>query len=180
MKCPHAARGHVVSRRAWRRAFTMVEATLSVILVATMFVAAVRAVSVSGAVQSMTGERSRGVALASALLQEILEQPYSASAGPATLEIMLGGLAGASGDREAFDEVSDYHNYSDAPPINRDGSAIPGAAGFRRSVVVRQVRPDSLTTPSGTDMGAKLITVTVTRSGRVLARLDAVRTNVPE
>jgi hypothetical protein len=160
----------------------MVEATVSIVLVATMFVAAVRTVSVTGTVRSMTAERVRGVELASALLQEILEQPYTAPAQPLTLETLLGGVAArsTSGDRAAFDDVSDYHNYVDAPPVNRDGSATPGAPGYRRSVLVRQVKPDSFTTTSATDTGVKLVTVTVTRGGRVVARLSAVRVNLQE
>jgi hypothetical protein len=172
---------------------TLVEAAISVVLVSTVFVASLQAMSLSGTIRFRAVERARAQALGAALLDEILQQSYappssssSSGGGISILGIItIGGNGGGSGGtssgpgRTGFDDVDDYHNYSDAPPTNRDGTRILGAAVYARRVRIQQVEPLDLSRPATSDTGIKLITVTVTRNGRTLATRTAIRGNVP-
>lgn len=168
--------------RGARRGFSLVEATICTVLVAILFGAAVQAVGLSATVQFKAADRARGRALARALLNEAIGQKYSAaSAAPATpFDLLLGPTTAArAGDRTGFDDVDDYRNYSDAPPVNRDGSAIPGADAYVRRVAVTYVNPLDPTQSSVSDTGVKRVTVEVTHNGQTVARVTALRCDVP-
>ena len=170
------------SSRAAGRGFSLVEATVCTLLVAILFGAAVQAVGLSGTVQFKAADRARGRALAWALLGEVVQQKYSA-ASPSPLnpfDLLLGPTAAArGGDRTAFDDVDDYSNYSDAPPVNRDGSAIPGADRYARRVSVANVNLLDPSQAAAGDTGLKRVTVVVTRNGQIVARVTALRGDVP-
>ena len=170
------------SRAARRRGFSLVEATLCTLLVGILFTAAVQAVGLSGTIQFKAADRARGRALAWALVDEVVQQKYSLASDPSSsvFDLLLGATAGPrAGDRTGFDDVDDYRNYSDAPPLNRDGTAVPGAAGYARRVTVAYADPLDLTQPSATDTGVKRVTVVVTRNGQTVARATALRCDVP-
>ena len=63
------------------------------------------------------------------------------------------------GNRSAFDDVDDYHGWSEAPPTAKDGALLAGDEGWERSVSVGYVNPDDLNSTSLTDTGVKRITV---------------------
>jgi type II secretory pathway pseudopilin PulG len=171
------------ARRDRRRGFSLVEALMCTLLVSVLFVVAVQAVGMSGTIQFKAADRARGRALAMALLEEVVAQRYSSSSPPGSFEWILGssGSSGGSGgaDRLGFDDVDDYRNYADAPPVNRDGTAIAGAGAYARRVDVAYVSPTDPTQTSVTDRGLKRITVRVTRGGQTVARASAVRADVP-
>lgn len=172
--------------------FTLVEAVMSMLIVSVMLVAALRAVSASTMVQFKVMDRARGEALASAMVDEILQRSYSSSevAQLQPVEVVSGllgivggvlggGIAVPANARTTFDDVDDYNGYSDSPPVDRDGALVPGCSAYRRQVAVAQVSLTDFAQTSGTDQGVKRITVTITRNGSAVAKLVAVKTRAP-
>jgi len=151
------------------RGLAMIEAVVSVIIVAVMLVAALRTVGASRVGQINNSDRLRANYLATELMAEILDMSYSdpneiALFGPELSEIATG--------RAAYDDVDDYHNWTQSPPQRRDGSTIPGLTGWSRSVQVVWVDPTNVGNTSLVETNCKRITVTVARkSGAVVRRI---------
>src|SRR6185436_6175869 len=91
--------------------------------------------------QSKSAERVRGQLLGRALLSEIVAQSYENPTTP----VAFGLESGESGStRVDYNDVDDYSG-TEAPPKNKDGSALIGFNGWQRSVVVNWVNPSDLT-----------------------------------
>ncbi len=172
-----AARGQSLRNRSrfLRRAFGMAETALSVVIVGVMLVAALKAVGVSRSGQINISDRARGELLARALMEEIMRQAYREPT-----DTPLFGLEGAeigSINRLLFDDVDDYDGLTNSTPQYRDGTTIPNATGWTRSVTVVYVNPSNFNQTSITDSGAKRITITVAHNNVTVATLVAVRMN---
>ncbi len=87
--------------------------------------------------------------------------------------------SGPSQERQArpaqFDDVDDYHNWTESPPQFRDGRAIPGLAGWTRKVTVEHIDPDTMAPCGTTDRGVKRISVIVTDPRSVSTTVVALR-----
>ncbi|MDH3583129.1 MAG: hypothetical protein OER86_02825, partial [Phycisphaerae bacterium] len=79
--------------------------------------------------------------------------------------------------RVDFDDVDDYRNWSASPPQAQDGTAITHLAGWTRACTVQKVDPANLAAQGdvAADMGARQITVTVTRPDGRTTTLTALR-----
>ena len=172
-----------IHRRGGRRAgFSMVEVIVSVIVVALMVSAAMRTVAVSRVAQYRLADRSRGQMLADDLMAEILQKNYKDPSGGTTFGPESGELT-----RAQFNDVDDYNAWVESPPKNPDGTSMAGftsggsnrSGTWKRAVDVAWVSATDPTTSLSTETGMKRITVTVTRSGMVVARRVAVRGNAP-
>jgi len=162
-------------RHAWRgrAGFSIVESVMATVVVATMFVAAMRAVGASRTALFLVAERARGMALADALMSEILAQPYGdpsygSSLGPGSDEL--------DGTRSAWDDVDDYNGWVGNPVQDKQGAAIDGFDGWTRSVTVAWVNPSNLEQTKNQETGVKRITVTVKHGDAVRAELTTIRT----
>lgn len=166
---------HLQESHRWvRRAFSLIEATMAMLLVAVLLVAALSTLSASTTTSRISAERATGLLLAQDLMAEIVGAAYvepedTPAFGPEGAE--------DDGTRSAFDDVDDYHNWDASPPERRDGTAIPDRATWRRTVQVQYVNPSNLKQVIATDAGAKRITVVVTRSGKPVALLVGIRTD---
>jgi len=159
---------------ATRGGFTLVEAVLSTVIVSVMLVAALSTIGASRLIQQKVSLSSRGRLLAESLLAEIIQQAYqdpdeTVAFGPESGE--------QTNNRSDFDDVDDYHGWSQSPPTNKDGSTIAEASGWKRTVTVSWVDPGAPAQTETSESGAKRITVTVSRSNVTYATLVAVRTN---
>lgn len=97
--------------------------------------------------------RKQSIAIAEALLEEILLKDY---ANP------VGGYTGAV--RTQFDDVSDYAGYSTSGGIvDIAGTSVPGLTGYNVSPAVTVVATTDLT-----GVAAKKITVSVTGQGETI------------
>ena len=168
---------HAEAQRAQRgihRAFTLVEAVISAVVVGVMLVAALNTVGASRIGQQKTGDRTKGALLAQQLMTEILQQYY---ADPENGGFGLDGDEVGDGSRSLWDDVDDYDGWSASPPQRKDGTVIAEFDGWERSVSVAWVNPYNLQAAVGTDLGVKRITVTVTRDDVPIATQVAVRTS---
>jgi MSHA pilin protein MshD len=162
--------------RAPRRiaGFSLVEATFSIVIVGVMLVAALQTAAAARVLTQRSADRSRAALLAQELMSEILQQPYEdATAGRGS----FGPEAGESGpgNRSLFDDVDDYHGWSESPPRDRNGSAIGDAADWRWEVTVWWVSPAAPNLRFLSDTRLKRIEVVVSRSGLVLTRRVSLR-----
>ncbi len=155
------------------RAFTMVEAVFSMVLVSGLVVVSLDTLGASKLAQRNLGDRAIGQLLASALMSEVLNQSYSDPNETPDFGIELSENALL---RSTFDDVDDYLGWTASPPQNRDGSPIPGLTGWRQTVQVVHADPADLSAEKVLDMGVKRITVTITHNTVVVATLVGVKT----
>lgn len=161
-------------RRPQRAGFSLVEAVIATLLVGVLLVAATRAVGASVRSQRIMADRSQAACLADALISEIHQQDYME---PGASSSNIGRESGeSSSSRSNWDDVDDYHGLTESPPRDRNGSAIPGLAGWERKVTVRWVSLNDITSVSGLETGVKRIMVSVSRDGRHLATRVMIRT----
>lgn len=158
------------------RAFTMLEAMLSVVLVGTVVVAAMSTLGKALVIEQLIAERGNGLAMGQQLMAEILQQPYvDPDGGP----LILGPDPSEEGDgsRALWDDVDDYDGWSASPPQDKDGTEASNLQGWRRTVEVVWVDPTDPSQTVGSDQGAKWISVTVTRDDKLIASLAALRSS---
>ena len=157
-----------------RNGMTLVEVSVSTLLVGFIVVGALRCLS--GAIQAGQSTTNSTIAmlLAEDLMEEILQQDYrdpdqSTGFGVETDE--------DADLRDAWDDVDDYHNWVASPPVDSDGNAVADAA-WKRSVTIRHVdRHDLLDEREDTeDTGVNRITVTVLHNHVVMCELVSVQT----
>ncbi|MGN6545528.1 MAG: type IV pilus modification PilV family protein, partial [Aureliella sp.] len=145
--------------RKRRSAFSLVEATISVMLVGLVMVGALQTVGAAQRRDRDAADRILGQQLASALLNEILlqayQEPESDSAAAFGLEANE-----ATGNRALFDDVDDYANWTSSPPKDRSGNEIPNFTGWTRKVSVAWADPVTLASTVSSNTGMKKITVT--------------------
>jgi type II secretory pathway pseudopilin PulG len=158
----------------WRNApaFTLVEAVISTMLVAVMFVAALNTVGTSMLTQRRSALTTRGRMFAELLLSEVLQQDYKDSGanpvfGPETGE--------STATRADFDDVDDYTGWSGVPTA-KDGTALPNSAGWMQTVTVQWIDRLNPSLVQAAETGAKRITVTTSFNSVPQVTLVAIRT----
>jgi len=161
------------SNSRWQGGFTLIEAVLSTVIVSVMFVAALNTVGAARVAQHKAALVGRGRTFASSLMQEILQQSYQE---PGSTWV-FGREAGESDtSRAAYDDVDDYHGWTESPPVAKDGTALPNSANWSRTVTVEWVDPQQPKQVRGTETGAKRITVVASFRNVPQATVVAVRT----
>ena len=156
-----------------RRGFTLIEATISILIVGTMVVMALNTFGSAVRGRKVRATLSQGPVLAAQLMAEILQSFYrepdeTAEFGPEPTE--------GTATRANFDDVDDYHLWSpSSSPQMKDGAVIADLTGWRRSVTVEYVDPADVTDTVSEDMHLKRITVTVTSPAGKEMTLVALR-----
>ena len=171
---------HRFLARRRRRGYALLEVSVSTLLVGVLLVAALRTAGASISGQFKNAQRGRAHHLAQDLMAEILQKAY-VEAGGSGLGPESGELSGTS--RLAFDDVDDFHDLVDEPPVAFDGTAIVGGAGWKRTVTVAFIQPDDLKASAASDQGVKQVTIIVSFNGQALvtsrAYVTKARQNVP-
>ncbi|BAM04961.1 hypothetical protein [Phycisphaera mikurensis] len=164
-----------------RAGVSLVEATLSMLLVAGLMVAALHASAAAAGTRHRSAERALAARLAQDLVAEALalayddpeDGPYrpgfAPGWGPTAQEMAAPGRTG-------FDDVDDVDGWSRSPLLDRQGVEIPRTAGLRRAAWVRHVSAASPGTEAGADEGLKRVVVRVTRGERLLAEAVGLAT----
>ncbi len=159
-----------------RNAFTIVEAVISTVIVAVMFVAALSTVSASRVTQHRAALVNRGRLLADSLLSEVLQQSYEDPDGTPVFGIESGE---PTATRTNFDDVDDFDGWSSSPPVGRDGTPLTNSTSWKRTVQVKWVDPSDAGQVSAAETGVKRVTVTAEYAGVPQASLVALRTTDP-
>ena len=163
-------------RRRQRCGFTLIEATISVVIVAVVMLAAVRAAGAAARAQHKSTQRFKAQFLASGLIAQVMQAAYEEPRGGTVLGRDAGELATS---KTNYNDVDDYHGWMESPPQDRTGAAMAAFNGWTRTVTVERVNPDNLVQTSASDTGAKRVTVTVRYDGVPLATHVGVRTRAP-
>jgi hypothetical protein len=152
-----------------------VEVVISTLIVGLLLVAALRTVGSAMASRLRNSHEGRGFVLAHDLMSEILGRSYEEPDD----NPMFGPEPGeeASGTRAQFDDVDDYHAWEAFPPMDENGNALPGLAGWKRSVTVEWVNPDKLSMVVGIEQGVKRVQVTVAHESLGTTSLTMVVTD---
>jgi MSHA pilin protein MshD len=165
-------RNRFTQRRA-RRGFTLLEVTVSTLLVGTILVGSLSTIGSVLRQRTRTADDLRGMLLAEQLLAEILTKEY---AEPTEVPLFGAELSELL-SRANFDDVDDYHGWDRSPPEDRSGKTLDDLSGWRRRVRVEFVDPFKPSSPTLDDRGAKRVTVEVLRDGRLQARLRGLKTD---
>jgi type II secretory pathway pseudopilin PulG len=163
-------------RSVRRPAFTLLEATFSIVLVSALVVAALQTVGASTVARQATTEAAAAKMLAASLMAEIVRQEYEE---PEEIPLFGLELLETVTNRLGFDDVDDFRNTSISPLTYRDGAAIPGTSGWSYVVDVVRVNPNDFTIQSLSDTGVKRIDVRVRRGATEVATVSAIRTGNP-
>ncbi len=153
---------------------TLIEAVISIVIVATMLVAAVSSLGSFARARRSQFDRCAGGALARGLMSEILQSRYLEPGEDVSFGREDGELEGI---RAAWDDVDDYNGLVESPPEIKTGQAIAGAAGWTRKVAVEYVQPSNPNQTSTTDTGLVRITVSATSPTGVTTSLQALRSD---
>ncbi|HSV15467.1 MAG TPA: type II secretion system protein [Tepidisphaeraceae bacterium] len=141
------------SRRT-RRAFTIIEAALSVAIVGVLLATSMTTFAAIAKQRKVQMERRLGYELGQQLMSEILQQYFQDPVSP-----VFGPESGET--RANYDDVDDYNGWTETPPARRDGTALSDYSGWTRAVAVAYVDPLN----PGSTIGSstlKRVTVTVT------------------
>jgi MSHA pilin protein MshD len=161
---------------AFRRpGFTLLEATMSLVIVSVMLTSVLATVGAFARSRSVGADQSRSMLLAQQLMSEIVQYPYYNPASKGISKVVLGPDAGQT--RSTFDDVGDFAGWSESPPADRTGTALAGFTGWKRSVAVNYVSPTNPTMIVLTDQGLMRIVVTVTSASGKVTSLTALRSN---
>lgn len=158
---------------------SLVESALAVVLVGSILVVALNAVGGAVTGRRSTADQAIAQHLAMALMTEILELSY---ADPDQTPIfgIESGETSVDGSRTAFDDVDDYHNWTESPPQRKTGEIYTDRTGWRRTVRVQYVASTNLTVTAGSDQGFKRITVIVALNNEVKATVIAIRSGAAQ
>lgn len=146
------------------RGFTILEATMSTLIVAGVMVVALNCVAASRSLRGRTADRIRGQELAMDLLAEVLQQSYQ----PATQN---------EPKRSLWTDVDHYNGLADSPPQTKNGTSIPDCTGWSRMVTVMSVNPSTLAVTTNGGTGIKRILVNVKKNGVTMASVAGYRTS---
>jgi type II secretory pathway pseudopilin PulG len=160
-----------------RSAFTLVEATFSVLLVGGLLVVALDTVGASAVAKQAVSDAAAGRLLAASVMADILRRDYedpdgSPIGGLELLEVLV--------ERDSYDDVDDYDNLTVAPAQYPDGTVIPGYSDWSYTVDVNLASPSNFNVVALGDSGVKRIQVRVFHEDIEVARFSAVKTGTPQ
>jgi len=167
--------GQIRNSNSRRQAgFTLIEAALSTAVVAIMFVTALNTVGAARMAQQRAALIGEGRMFAESLMAEICLQAYQE---PGTTWVFGRETGESDTVRTAYDDVDDYHGWTETTLTAKDGSPLPNAVGWSRTVTVEWVDPTLPKQVKATESGAKRITVVAAFRGVPRATVVGVRAN---
>lgn len=165
-------RCHRPERLSTRGGLTLLEVTVSTLLVGLLLVTSLRTVGAVLRYRGNAADEQRGALLAEDLLEEILTHAYGETEG-----LSLGGMAALATDRTEFKTIDDYHGWKRSPPEDRHGTALTGFEDWERKVAVERVDPSNPNRTVSSDRRAKRITVTARHRNGMETLVQAIRTD---
>lgn len=158
-----------------QRGFTIIEATICLIIVGVMATASINLLGTTAVIRARQDENGLGRHLAQHLLSEIVQNPFEeanqGSLPPPTFGRELGETANK---RTNWDDVDDYDGMAFSPPRQKSNIEIGLANGWTRKVFVEWVSPGNLIVSSD-DTGLKRIRVQAIGPSGIVTELTALR-----
>ena len=164
----------VIAAGTRRRGITLVEVSVSTLLVGLIVVSSLRCLAMSAQTGGDSVNRTLATLLAEDLIEEILEQDYS---DPNDTPLFGTEAQESTSNRSDWDDVDDYDGWTSSPPQDGNGVSVQDAK-WKRLVIVQHVSADNLNTvlADTNDAGVKRITVTVQCDGETVIEVTAIQT----
>lgn len=160
-----------------RRGLSLVEAMICCVIVSLAVVAAMRLLGASGTALKVAGDRAVARELANSLMTEILSQNYK---DPGLLPLFGREVTELLTSRANWNDVDDYDGYTDSPPTDKSGLAVPGApSNWSRSVSVNWANPSTPTANLSSESGLKRVTISVKRGNATLVTIIGYKGDLP-
>ena len=158
-------RTDVLVRVRCRRAFSMIETTVSILLVSILLVGSLNTLAFTTATSTRDLDGLKAACYAEQLFAELSGMHFIDPSEPTTT---LGREASETNAvvRTNWDDVDDYHGLNEATLKYRDGTTIPNTSGWIRAVSIESLVPSTLSTTTSIAEPLRRITVTLERSGR--------------
>lgn len=155
-----------------RRGFGQLEVIISTVLVGVLMVSSFSTIAASRRSQVFESNKIRGLAIAEALLAEIVQLPMREP----SCDCGFGLETGESGStRVNYDDIDDYHGLLDSPPKSKNGAACAGYSDLRRRVTVDRVTPADWKVTTSSYSGVYRVTVSVLRDTLEVCRIVGYR-----
>jgi type II secretory pathway pseudopilin PulG len=163
--------------KARRGGFSLAESVISTLIVGLLLVTASRSVSTSVLTQTKTADMVKANVLADSFMSEILSLTYMEPGQTASAITRESGESG--GSKVAYDDVDDFHGWTEQPPQYRDGTAMANLSTWERRVVVQWVTIGygGTITVSSSESKIKRIQVVVRANGTDVITRHALVTN---
>lgn len=145
------------------RGFSLIEATLSVVVVGVMLVAAMRVLGASVRTRASGREQARAILLARRVLEEVMQKHYTDPDSD------------VGETRATFDDVDDYNGWTQTLPTDVDGTPLDTYTGWTISVAVAYADPLLPAQNGNSASGLKRIAVTITASSGAKTTLTGLR-----
>ena len=165
------------SSKASRSGLTLVEVSISTLIVGLLMIASLQSVANIGRTWTTTNQLVDGQGLAQELIREILAQGYSDPTDP---NATTWGPEASESTRATFNDIDDYSGWTESPVKDAAGTALTGYIGWTRTVTVQKLATASYTvlTNIAADQGLRAVTVTVTSPTGKTTAAKVYRSNV--
>lgn len=158
-----------IHRANRRTGLALIEVVVCTLLVGTLLLTSLKTL---GSVYRFRGENSdeqRGIYLAEEILSRIEMLPYNDPEGGS----LLGRESFESYFNSPFDDMNDFHGFSESPPTDQSGGSLPGFADWAWSVQFAYVDPNDLSR-TFSNQRAMVSTITIQKNSNVVATLQTV------
>lgn len=159
-------------RSSRRRGLTLIDATISIVIVGVLVVSALQATGAVARSRVIQQDRAQAMALARTLMSEVTQESYVDPDGGLVLSPEVGET------RTTYDDVDDYNGLNQSPPRDRNNAILSDFSSWRWQAAVSYMDASLLNVVLGSDTGIKRITVTVTSPTGKLTTLQAIRSSV--
>ena len=150
--------------------FSLVETSISTLLVGLLLVASTNTVGMSVRTQQLTAYMVTASALADSLMSEILASSYMEPG--ATYSFITRESGESGGSKANYDDVDDYDGWQEQPPQYRDGTNMPNLSSWKRKVLVEWVTiANGSVAKSNFETNLKRVTIEIHSNGiKILSR----------
>ena len=154
--------------------FSLVETSISTLLVGLLLVASTNTVGMSVRTQQLTAYMVTASALADSLMSEILASSYMEPG--ATYSFITRESGESGGSKANYDDVDDYDGWQEQPPQYRDGSSLPNLSSWKRKVLVEWVTiANGSVAKSNFETNLKRVTIEIHSNGiKILSRQSLI------
>tara|TARA_R110002096_G_scaffold173781_9_gene348933 strand:+ start:125109 stop:125633 length:525 start_codon:yes stop_codon:yes gene_type:complete len=159
-----------------RRAITLAETVISMLLVGFVIVSTLSIVGPIARSTTVHADRLIAANLANELSEEIASKLWTS---PINDDIDFIG-PGAGETRLTYDDIDDFHGWSSSPPKNSYNGPYSTMKEWTRSVKVAHVLLEDPTIESKTYTGLKRVIVTVNKNGTDLASISTYHTQAAD
>jgi len=161
--------------------FSYVEVLLSAVIISVLLVSALKLFGNLGSSAQRVVDNDVAESLALEMIEEIKKTAYR---DPIVVNEFGPGGDETGANRVKFDDVDDYHNQTDSPPVCKDGTSAGAYPNFTRSVKVSFVAANNFAQQVALDQGFKEVVITISANNRtlveqkyIIADLITARTN---